>query len=60
MGWKTSKPHYGKDKRIGYHYDIYHVDDKTGKRDLPHSYDIKIEAPTEEKPLIQDIKPPKK
>jgi hypothetical protein len=58
MPWKTSKPHDGKDDRIGRHVDVYHTDDR-GKRDQPHSEDCKISR-DESKPLVRDINPPKK
>jgi len=58
MGWITSHSHDGKDDRIGRHVDVYHADDKTGKRDEPHSQDMKISY-DENKTPVQDIKPPK-
>ena len=58
MGWKSSKPHDSDDNRIGRHVDVYHIND-AGKRDQPHSTDLKISY-DENKPVVQDIKPPDK
>ena len=58
MGTKTSKPHDGKDERIGRHVDVYHSDDR-GKRDQPHSKDLKVSY-DESKTVVRDINPPKK
>ncbi|MGC8776214.1 MAG: hypothetical protein ACP5QN_02800 [Minisyncoccia bacterium] len=58
MGWKSSDPHVGKDNRIGRHVDVYHTDDR-GKRDQPHSKDLKISY-DENKTLVRDVNPPSK
>ena len=58
MGWKTSKPHDGKDDRIGRHVDVYHTNE-SGKRDRSHNEDAKISY-DEKKPMVRDIEPPKK
>jgi hypothetical protein len=54
MAWKSSKPHDGSDTRIGRHIDVYHTD-ASGKRDQPHSSDMKIDY-DESKPITQDIR----
>ncbi len=56
--WKSSNPHEGKDGRIGRHIDVYHTDE-SGKRDEPHSKDIKISY-DKDKPFVRDVVPPKK
>jgi hypothetical protein len=56
MAWKKSNVHDG-DERLGKHRDIYHVN-KAGKRDRPHSEDLKIDDDPN-RTLVQDIIPPK-
>ncbi len=57
MGWRTSNPHSSDDPRIGRHVDVECYDDR-GQKDksagkMKISYD-------ESKPVVQDVRPPKK
>ena len=62
MGWFTSKEHEtkGDDEYKSVlgktHTDTYHTD-SVGKRDQPHSQDLKISGPKFE-PSMKDIHPP--
>jgi len=60
-GWKTSDEHpsKGETSRIGpTHTDTYHTN-AAGKRDSPHSKDLKVSGPKFE-PSMRDVYPPKK
>jgi len=61
MPWKTSNEHESKGEtaKIGpTHTDSYHTDE-SGKRDRPHSEDVKVSGPKFE-PSMRDVHPPSK
>lgn len=56
--WKSSKSHTSKSMGGKEHFDVYRTN-SSGKRDMPHSKDIKISGKSHS-PSMRDVHSPKK